>query len=81
MGKNKQTDKLSVNIKQGDEITASLADPDQAEMFDRTGKVRTVTPKTAKAPALVGLPVPSPVLGIGMADNVIDAEEVGNEEE
>ena len=60
MGKDKQTDKLSVSIKRGDEITCNMTHPDQKEMFNRDGSVREVTPKGDAAASLVGLPGPAP---------------------
>lgn len=60
MGKDKQTDKLSVSIKRGDEITCNMTHPDQKEMFNRDGSVREVTPKSEQtAPAVLGLPAPA----------------------
>ncbi len=70
MMKDKQTDKLSVSIKKGDEITCSLYHPDQKELFERNGTPRTVSkPDDNSSPALVGLP--APVEAIGM---IVDAE-------
>ena len=73
LAKDKQTDKLSVSIKRGDEITSNIKHPDQPEMFNRDGSVRDITPQ-AESPAMVGLP--APVMGIGM----IDAEIIEDEE-
>lgn len=72
MGSDKQTDKLSVSIKRGDEITCNMTHPDQAEMFHRDGTPKNVTPQT-EAVAVVGLPAPVECLSI-------DAEIVSEEE-
>jgi hypothetical protein len=73
MAKDKQTDKLSVSIKRGDEITSNIKHPDQPEMFNRDGSVRDITPQ-AESPAMVGLPAPIEVIGM------IDAEIIEEEE-
>lgn len=78
MGKDKQTDKLSVSIKRGDEITCNMTHPDQKEMFNKDGSVRVVTPQTEQ-PAVMGLP--APIEGIAMIDaEIVEPEQEGEEE-
>lgn len=81
LGKNKQTDKLSVSIKRGDEITCTIPDPDQPDLFNTDGSPRVVTPETsAETPSVMGLP--APIESIGMIDAIIvDDVEENNEQE
>lgn len=78
MGKDKQTDKLSVSIKRGDEITCNMSHPDQGQMFNKDGSVRQVTPESESV-SLVSLP--APVEGIAMIDaEIVEPEQEGEDE-
>lgn len=80
LGKNKQTDKLSVSIKRGDEITCTIPDPDQPDLFNNDGSPRVVTPETpTETPSVMGLPAPIEVIGM-IVDEEPEGEEGGEEE-
>ena len=82
LGKNKQTDKLSVSIKRGDEITCTIPDPDQPDLFSHDNPtVRAVNPaEPTTGASLMGLP--APIQGIAMIEaEVIDVADEDNEQE
>ena len=80
LGKNKQTDKLSVSIKRGDEITCTIPDPDQSDLFRNDNPtVRSVNPIDKAETAIMRLP--APIEAIIMHEEENPTIEKGGEEE
>jgi hypothetical protein len=88
LAKHKQTDKLSYSIKRGDEITMTIPDPDQRDLFEPLHGKASTEPFMPSGPEaeppekaeLVGLP--APVLGLpAPAEEIQEAEVFEDESE
>jgi len=66
LGRNKQTDKLSFSIKGGDEITQSIPNPDQPDLFGKEPPLsgRRRTDATVVEAEVVSLGLPAPLIGL-----------------